>query len=91
MYDKENKKMNTVKKEIIINTSAIPHEPPIKLIKLAIHRKNMLKQRLYGAAAAIVPVIATYFAEDVEMLLMFVPIGLFLMLTKKNILTFEQE
>lgn len=83
--------MNTVKKEKIINTPAIPHEPPIKLIKLAIHRKNMLKQRLYGAAAAIVPVISTYFAEDVEMLLMFVPIGLFLMLTKKNILTFEQE
>ncbi len=83
--------MNTVKKEILINTSEIAHEPPIKLIKLAVHRRNMLKQRLYGVAAAIAPVAVNLFAEDVEMLLMFVPIGLFLMLTRKTILTFEQE
>lgn len=83
--------MTSVKKEIFVNPSAIPHKPPIKLIKLAVHRKNMLKQRLYGVSATIVPIAATFFAEDVEMLLMFVPIGLFLMFTRKSILTFEQE
>lgn len=62
----------------------------ITLVNYA-HRRNMLKQKLYGAAAAIVPVAAVHFAEDVELLLLFIPVGLFLMFTKRSILTFEQE
>lgn len=62
----------------------------ITLVNYA-HRRNMLKQKLYGAAAAIVPAAAVLFAEDVELLLLFVPVGLFLMFTKRSVLTFEQE
>ena len=62
----------------------------IKLVNYA-HRRNMLKQKLYGALATIVPTAAVLFAEDVELLLLFVPVGLFLMFTKRSVLTFEQE
>ena len=62
----------------------------ITLINFA-HRRNMLKQKLYGAAAVIASVAAVLFAEDVELLLLFIPVGLFLMFTKRSILTFEQE
>ncbi|MGN0552808.1 MAG: hypothetical protein ACI4I1_05460, partial [Oscillospiraceae bacterium] len=62
----------------------------ITLVNLA-HRRNMLKQKLYGAAAVAVSSGAVLFAEDVELLLLFVPVGLFLMFTKRSILTFEQE
>lgn len=62
----------------------------ITLVNLA-HRRNMFKQKLYGAAAVIVPTAAVLFAEDVELLLLSIPIGLFLMFTKRSILTFEQE
>lgn len=62
----------------------------ITLISYA-HRRNMLKQKLYGALATVVPTAAVLFAEDVELLLLFVPVGLFLMFTKRSVLTFEQE
>lgn len=62
----------------------------ISLVNLA-HRRNMIKQKIYGAAAMIVSAGAVLFADDVELLLMFIPVGLFLMLTKRSILTFEQE
>ena len=62
----------------------------ITLVNCA-HRRNMLKQKLYGLAATIVPTAAVLFAEDVELLLLFVPVGLFLMFTKRTVLTFEQE
>lgn len=62
----------------------------ISLVNLA-HRRNMIKQKIYGAAAMLVSTGAVLFADDVELLLMFIPVGLFLMLTKRSILTFEQE
>ena len=62
----------------------------ITLVNLA-HRRNMFKQKLYGAAAVVVPAASVLFAEDVELLLLFIPVGLFLMFTKRSILTFEQE
>ncbi len=67
-----------------------PERSGITLVNCA-HRRNMLKQKIYGAAAAIVPAAAVLFAEDVELLLLFIPVGLFLMFTKRSILTFEQE
>lgn len=62
----------------------------ITLVNCA-HRRNMLKQKLYGLAATVVPTAAVLFAEDVELLLLFVPVGLFLMFTKRSVLNFEQE
>lgn len=62
----------------------------ITLVNCA-HRRNMLKQKIYGAVAAIVPTASVLFAEDVETLLLLIPVGLFLMFTKRSILTFEQE
>lgn len=62
----------------------------IALVNCA-HRRNMLKQKLYGVLATVVPTAAVLFAEDVELLLLFIPVGLFLMFTKRSVLVFEQE
>lgn len=67
-----------------------PERPDITLVNCA-HRRNMLKQKLYGLAATVVPTAVVLFAEDVELLLLFVPVGLFLMFTKRSVLNFEQE
>ena len=67
-----------------------PKHPDITLVNCA-HRRNMLKQKLYGLAATVVPTAAVLFAEDVELLLLSVPLGLFLMFTKRSVLTFEQD
>ena len=67
-----------------------PERSGITLVNCA-HRRNMLKQKLYGLAATVVPTAAVLFAEDVELLLLSVPLGLFLMFTKRSVLTFEQE
>ena len=67
-----------------------PEHPEITLVNCA-HRRNMLKQKLYGLAATVVPTAAVLFAEDVELLLLSVPVGLFLLFTKRSVLNFEQE
>lgn len=52
-------------------------------------RRNMLKQRICGMLIIAVVIFAVTFAEDLELVLGLIPVGMFLMLTKKQILEFN--
>ncbi len=52
------------------------------------HRRNMIKQRLCGVLIIAAVLFAVFFAEDMELALGIIPAGVYLIFTKKSILTF---
>lgn len=55
------------------------------------HRRNIFKQRLYGAGLVLLVLIACAAISGAELLLFLIPVGIYLMLTKKTVLAFERE
>lgn len=55
------------------------------------HRISMLKQKLCGLLLIAAAVFAVIIAEDMELLLGVIPVGAFLILTGKSVLTFNDQ
>ena len=53
------------------------------------HRSSMVKQKLCGLLLIAAAVFAVTIAEDMELLLGVIPVGAFLILTGKSVLTFN--
>ncbi len=57
----------------------------------SVRRRNMAKQKLCGVVLIAAALFATWLAEDMELLLGMIPLGIFLIATHKQYLTFEEE
>lgn len=55
------------------------------------HRRNMLKQRMCGVFFLAAVLVASAIIGDIETLFFMIPAAVYLIFTKKSILTFECE
>lgn len=62
-----------------------------KNVKLTHATTNMRRQKLLGIALTAICTGAVFFVQGVEILLLLIPLGIYLIFTKKTVLEFEDE
>lgn len=82
--------MNGTSNAKVLNERVFERQNRIVRVNYA-HKRNMMKQRMCGVLLLAVLIFAVSFAEDMELILAAVPAALYLIFTKKTILSFECE
>lgn len=82
--------MNGTSNAIVLTETAKPVNRAIIKVNCA-HKRNMFKQRMCGVFFLAAVLAASAIIGDIETLFFMIPAALYLMVTKKSILTFEAE
>ena len=82
--------MNGTSNAIVLTEAVTPVNRAIVKVNCA-HKRNMFKQRMCGVCFLAVILAASAIIGDIETLFFMIPAAVYLMVTKKSILTFESE